>query len=300
MAMEIPQYPESRLLEISDKKLFDSVFIEKQPEISEFSFANLFLFRHAHSYKLTRLNDSIVVLGHAYEGTHFFLPPMTGNISQSLQELQTEGLTLYGADSALINKYLDKRSIDIIPDRDNFDYLYLREDLAGLPGNRFHKKKNRIKYFTSRHLFRVELYREEFLEECISLLDEWGRIHSGTENNSISLEIAAAGEALQMAAILGLQGLVVLVEGVVKAFSLGEKLNKDMSVCHFEKADPFMEGLFQFINREFSSQLFIDCRYVNREQDLGEPNIRKTKLSYHPIRMVEKFRVRLRSYNRKV
>jgi hypothetical protein len=30
---------------------------------------------------------------------------------------------------------------------------------------------------------------------------------------------------------------------------------------------------------------------VNREQDLGEPNLRESKLSYHPAELVKKFRV---------
>jgi len=89
-----------------------------------------------------------------------------------------------------------------------------------------------------------------------------------------------------------LEGVVMLVEGKVKAFTLGERLNRETSVCHFEKADPFLDGIYQFIDREFNRLLFIDCTYVNREQDLGEMNLRKTKLSYHPVELVKKFLVR--------
>jgi len=53
-----------------------------------------------------------------------------------------------------------------------------------------------------------------------------------------------------------------------------------------------MEGLSQLINREFSRMLFDDCRYINREQDLGEPGLRNAKLSYHPVELVKKFRIR--------
>jgi len=53
-----------------------------------------------------------------------------------------------------------------------------------------------------------------------------------------------------------------------------------------------MEGLSQLVNREFARLLFTECRYVNREQDLGEPGLRNSKLSYHPVELVKKFRVR--------
>jgi hypothetical protein len=79
---------------------------------------------------------------------------------------------------------------------------------------------------------------------------------------------------------------------VVRAFAIGERLNGDTAVCHFEKADHFMEGLSQLVNREFCRLLFSDCTYVNREQDLGEPGLRNAKLSYHPVELVKKYRMR--------
>jgi len=159
-----------------------------------------------------------------------------------------------------------------------------------LRGNRYHKKKNRVNYFTSRHSYTVESFSEKYLNGSMLLLDEWRRVRSGIDSPSLMMEAEASGEALQMADQLGLQGLVVLVEGEVKAFVLGEKLNDTTSLCHFEKADPFMEGLYQLIDREFCRLCFTDCTYVNREQDLGEPNLRHSKLSYHPVEMIKKFR----------
>jgi hypothetical protein len=83
------------------------------------------------------------------------------------------------------------------------------------------------------------------------------------------------------------------VNGSIAAFALGERLNRDTAVCHFEKADPFMEGLNQLINREFARLLFQECTYVNREQDLGNMGLRNAKLSYHPVDMVKKFLCRM-------
>jgi len=177
-------------------------------------------------------------------------------------------------------------------DRDSFDYLYLRQELAELPGNRYHKKKNRISYFAGKHDYRIEEYGERYLEGCLRLAEEWSRVRAGMESRSLLLEAEATREALGMADQLGLAGLVVLVAGEVKAFTLGERLNRETAVCQFEKADPFLEGLYQLINREFSRLLFTDCVYVNREQDLGEPNLRESKLSYHPVELVKKYRVR--------
>jgi hypothetical protein len=293
--MEIPPYPASRSLDMSDKPLLDEVFNRLQPRVSEFTFANLYLFRSAHAYRLTLVGEALVVLGKGYGGEDYFMPPLTGDITRVLAVLFGDGLTLYGADEAFAQSYLRGVRLDLWEDRDSFDYLYLRAELAELPGNRFHKKKNRINYFASRHSFAIEPYAGRHLAGSLALLDEWQRVHAGLESRSLALETEATREALEMARELGLQGVVVLVENAVRAFALGEKLNEATSVCHFEKADPFLEGLYQLVDREFNRLLFTDCTWVNREQDLGEQNLRESKLSYHPVELVKKVRARYNS-----
>jgi hypothetical protein len=290
--MNIPRYPDSRPLDLEDKALLDNIFSRIQPRISEFTFANLYLFRRAHEYRLTKVDKALVILARGYGGEPYFLLPPDDGVKDALNTLLSDGLTLYGADATFVGKYLKGRGAEIIADRDSFDYLYLRQELAELPGNRFHKKKNRINYFTGRHRYSIEEYGDRHLHGCLDLLAEWRRVREEIENGSVALEVDANAEALRSAASLGLQGVVALVEGSVKAFALGERLNSDTSVCHFEKADPFMEGLYQLIDREFNRLLFTDCTYVNREQDLGIINLRDSKLSYHPVELIEKYRVR--------
>ncbi|HET6420439.1 MAG TPA: phosphatidylglycerol lysyltransferase domain-containing protein [Geobacteraceae bacterium] len=291
--MDIPAYPDFRSLELGDKAFLDPLLIRLQPRISEFTFANLYLFRKAHLYRLCLVGDSPVVLGSGYGGEEYFLPPLDGDIVKALDALLGDGRLLYGADESFVERYLQGRErTEITEDRDSFDYLYLRRELAELPGNRFHKKRNRVRYFTGRHRHAVEPYSEKYLGGSLKLLEEWRRVRAGIESASLLREADASEEALSLAGLLGLQGLVVLVEGEVKAFVLGEKLNETTSVCQFEKADPFLEGLYQFADSEYCRLCFTDCEYVNREQDLGEPNLRRSKLSYHPVELVKKFRVR--------
>ncbi|MBT0662890.1 DUF2156 domain-containing protein [Geobacter pelophilus] len=286
----IPEFPVDRPLELSDKSLLDRLFTDLQPQVSELTFAGLYLFRIAHDYRLTMIDESLVILGKGYDGEPRFLPPMSGDIRGALQVLFDAGMTLYGADDAFVERYLQDEGLLVSEDRDAFDYLYLRSDLAELPGNRYHKKKNRINYFTSRHDYLVEIFRDEFIVGCLELLAEWQRVRGAEASRSSLLEVDATAEALRLAGQLGLEGVVVLADGRLRAFALGERLNTTTSVCHFEKSDPFMEGVSQLVDREFNRLLFTDCSYVNREQDLGEPGLRGAKLSYHPVGFVRKYR----------
>jgi hypothetical protein len=290
--MSIPRFPERRSLELSDKSLFDTALAELQPRISELTFAGLYLFRTAHAYKVSMIGDAVVMLGEGYDREPYFLPPLSGRAAPAVDRLLDEGFTMYGADDSFLTRLPESAKVETVEDRDNFDYLYLREELAGLPGNRFHKKKNRINYFTKKYECNIAPYEEEYLEGSLRLLDEWGRVRAGLESSSARMELEANREALVLAGALGLSGLVALVDGEVKGFVLGERLNRDTSVCQFEKADPFLDGIYQLLDREFNRLLFTDCKFVNREQDLGESNLRTSKLSYHPLELVRKYRIR--------
>ena len=289
---EIPPYPQSRPLLLADKERFDRLFDQLQPRISELTFAGLYLFRHAHSYRLTLVGDALVILGRSYDNTPFFFPPLGGDIAAALDRLFADQLPLYGADDSFVASYLTGRPCAVVADRDNADYLYRREDLAELRGQSYHKKKNRLNVFIKHYQYVVAPYGAEYRDGCRALLAAWReeRMREG-ENLSLEREAQATAEALEFAGELGLAGLVVLVGGEVKGFVMGERLNQETSVCHFEKADPQTEGLSQFLDREFNRLLFTDCIYVNREQDLGDEGLRLAKSTYHPIELITKYRV---------
>ena len=293
MSVAIPHYPSARPVELGDRALLQEQFRTLQPQVAEFSFANLFLFRHIHRYQLTIVNNSLVIAGCGYDDQPYVLPPLSGDVGETARRLLDDGRTLYGADERFVAEHLSGGRYMVLSDRDNDDYLYLTSELAELPGKRFHKKKNRISYFTTRHRYTVEPYCKDHLQSALQLLDEWGNVHGDGGSRSIGAETAAAREGLEMAGELELAGVVVLTDRGVSAFALGEKLNDSTYVCHFEKVDPFLEGVAQLVNREFSRSISADYTYLNREQDLGVSGLREAKLSYHPVRMIRKFKVRL-------
>ncbi|HBG08035.1 MAG: hypothetical protein A2075_06660 [Geobacteraceae bacterium GWC2_58_44] len=290
--MEIPRYPQTRGILLEDKPLLDRLFHDLQPRISELTFANLFLFRAVHDYRLTLVGDAVIALGRGYDGSAYFLPPFSGAIGGAARELIDAGLTLYGADDEFVERHLQGGGFGIVADRDNFDYLHLKEEMALLSGKEYHKKKNRVNYFLVRHRYQVEFYQARHLEGALALLEEWGRVRLAMTPGSVRGEMDGAAEALRLHEELGLSGVVLIVEGALKGFALGECLNRDTAVCHFEKGDLFMEGLYQLLDREFCRRLFTGCRYLNREQDLGELSLRQAKLSYRPVELVKKYRVR--------
>jgi hypothetical protein len=112
--------------------------------------------------------------------------------------------------------------------------------------------------------------------------------------SSLLGEERAIYEALINIEKLNFKGGVILIDGKVEAFALGEQLNPQTAVIHIEKANPAFDGLYQLINQEFCIHEWSTLPYINREQDLGEKGLRESKLSYHPHHMVNKYTVQLK------
>jgi len=78
----------------------------------------------------------------------------------------------------------------------------------------------------------------------------------------------------------------------VIAFTIGEPLNSDTYIVHFEKAFSDIQGAYPMINREFARHIQTlrpNIRYFNREEDLGIESLQRAKRSYYPVFMVEKY-----------
>ena len=100
--MTIPAYPDRRPIALADKPLLDGLFAVLQPQVSELTFACLYLFRQAHDYAVTMVDGSVVVFGRGYGGEPYFLPPLSGERGDVTRRLLDEGHALYGADERFL------------------------------------------------------------------------------------------------------------------------------------------------------------------------------------------------------
>ena len=88
---------------------------------------------------------------------------------------------------------------------------------------------------------------------------------------------------------MDLKAGAIKVEEKIIAFTIGSKINNETFDIHIEKADRDFEGAFALINQEFAKRLDPCFKYINREEDLGIEGLRKAKLSYYPIKLIEKY-----------
>ena len=181
---------------------------------------------------------------------------------------------------------LEGDGFSVSEDRDNFDYLYNRHDLAELSGKAYHKKRNLVNAFINSYSYEQKCLDKGTLKDALAVLDEW-RAEKGIDG-----DYAAAREALELYEELGMRGAVYYVDGKAAGYALGEPIAKArMFAVHFEKAVGAYKGIYQFLNQAFAQALPATFKYVNREQDLGDEGLRQAKMTYRPAGFVRKYRV---------
>jgi hypothetical protein len=181
---------------------------------------------------------------------------------------------------------LEQWGYSVVEDRDNFDYLYLRTDLAELSGKTYHKKRNLVNTFINSYDYEQKPLRKENVADALAVLDSW------RQTKGYDGDYAASREALELFDVLGMRGCVYYVGGAPAGWCLGEPLSKArMFAVHFEKGVEDYKGIYQFINQAFAQALPAYFKHINREQDLGDEGLRQAKMTYRPCSFVNKYRV---------
>ena len=174
-------------------------------------------------------------------------------------------------------------------DRNDYDYIYTREKLATLAGKKLHGKRNHIARFKDSGDWSYEPMTAENVEECRTMTYTWIHMREEKWNEEMNQEISVLHEAFDHMQELGLVGGVLRRDGQIVAFSIGERLNSETFVVHFEKAYPDLRGAYPMINQQFVLHECEGYAYVNREEDTGDPGLRKAKLSYYPDILLPKY-----------
>ncbi len=295
--MQIPEFPDSREVTLEDKQLFDSLFAADPPDISAYTFTNIFAWRGSYNTLVSRIGECLLV-HYNRQGTRRCLRPLGGRcarpaIEQAFQRAGEAPLEFAYLPTSVAELFRGDPRYTLDLDRDNWDYLYLASDLIDLPGRKYDAKRNFINRIKSQHQYEYVCLDHKLAAECHEFADRWCDERSCDTVEGLRRERCAVYEMLTDFAPLGLRGGAIRIDGRVVAFSLGEALNPETLVVHVEKADGSIDGLYQLINNEFCLNEAAAYAYVNREQDLGVPGLRKAKESYHPTRLVETWRLRL-------
>ncbi len=294
-------------IEITHKTLFDEYFQKFPPEISEFTFTNLFMWRNYYNFLLMEFKEHLILFSNDYLKNRknpinagssdyiYFFPPIGPHpdeiiikLFEDISNIEIHRIPEEICEKVTQNEKYNKLNLDYLEDRNNWDYIYNKEEISNLAGNKFRQNRRWLQKFLNNYDYDFQLITGNLVEKCKELQLEWCVMRACTEDESLEAEQEAIYEALNNFNTLGFSGGILCVNDKCAAYTFGEMLNERTLVIHIEKAHMEYAGSYQAITNLFLKNCCVDTLYVNREQDLGIEGLRRAKESYKPTYMVKK------------
>ncbi len=287
-------------MSLADQAIFREAEKSSVQLVGDTNFSNLFIWRSYYRPLWAQADGCLCLIARPENEEPFGLPPVGGGdrlaaLEKSAQYLRqwTDRPSFRRVPEDLAQQiegsYLP---YELVHDRDNDDYVYLRQQLCSLGGRRMHQKKNHYNYFVSHYQFECLPISDELLPDLLSVQEGWLATKQERDNLSagqFKYELESVRELLTHHRELGQWGLAIRIDGRLEAFTLGEALSQDTALVHVEKANYEIRGLYVALLSHFCRQLPEQIVYINREQDLGLEGLRQSKESLKPDHLRRKF-----------
>ena len=303
--------------------MFDNeITIDKKNELEEYlqgfeyktsglSFSSLYMWRNINEFSWQQIGDYVCIAGISHlELEHgikemFLFPPLTKTGEYEPKKLRE---TIYEAKKIFEEKgevfsirLLPLHMLDIIKeacpgemryteDRPNYDYIYKRQSLVDLSGREYHSKKNHLNYFKNNYQYEYVKLTSAMAKDAMMFINEFNKRKVIPEHEMVLLKMEEEAMMDTFNNIEKAEYLAgaIIIKDKIEAISIGGYLNKNTVTVHVEKANTDYRGLYQAINNEFCKNVSSNIKFINREEDLGIQNLRKAKLSYKPVKLLEK------------
>ncbi|MDR1918258.1 MAG: phosphatidylglycerol lysyltransferase domain-containing protein [Tannerellaceae bacterium] len=288
-----------KAITVADKEAITSFSLKSPYQNCDFSFANMCSWRFLYKSEYA-IVDHFLLIRFYIEGNErpvYMCPVGEGDITHPIRLLEEDSLA-HGHPLRILGVTPEgKEEIErafpsgfrFIPERDYFDYIYLRENLITLAGKKYQPKRNHINRFTKQYPYQYMPITPELVPECLALECKWYKANRTDDDaEELSYERRSLTFALQHAVELGLMGGAICVNRQIVAFAFGAPINHQTFGVHVEKADILYGGVYSVMNYEFARHIPECYLYITREEDLGIPGLRQAKQSYQPTILLEK------------
>jgi len=293
-------------VEMSDKETLNRLFSAVNPQISDLTFSNLIMWRHMINIHVAWFGGFACLLAIPREYPPYVYAPIgdmsgdragfAGAVWETVEFFRANGwqprfrCVPIDAAPALTGLF---EACECEEDRDFFDYVYLSDDLIKLGGKKYDGKRNHIKRFKKLDDYEYVKLTPDRIDDCIRIM--YDRCAENDcdclRGNDYACDRKPSSELLEHFSDLDCTGALIKVGNHFEAFTIGEALNRDTAVIYIEKGNTAVPGIYTYINQQFVEREWSGMTYINREEDEGVPGLRKAKLSYHPVKLIEKYTI---------
>lgn len=299
----IPNFPEFKNLEITDKVHIESMTSKYQP-YSDFNFVSMWSWNVNNKIQISKLHNNLILcftdyvtqkLFYSFLGSDRVDETVQSLIDMSLKNNLSPVLRLMPEVSV---ENIDRTRFEVVEDIDNFDYIYNVEELRDLRGGKYSKKRNDfnsfIKKFPQAEARVIFLNDPLIVEGIIGLCDKWHGLKTEKGEDFGLCDLNAITRLLDSACNLKLLTVGVFLDNKLVAFFINELLDSDYVCAHMMKADVSIDpGLYTFLIKKSAEILSShNKKYINYEQDLGIESLRIAKARLRPVYFLKKYLIR--------
>lgn len=284
-------------LALKDKNLFERFLNLTAHELSVYSFQNIYIWKGLFKIYWSLIEDSLCVFFKDEIGCFLYIPPQAKRLKPEVIKETFKIMNGFNKNKEISRiENVEEASLSFYQDLGYAcavkpgDYLCRRQDLIQLKGNKFKSKRANFNYFLKHYKFEYLVFSSRYKDGCFKLFEQW--LNTRKPKNQDPLYQGMLQDSricltrlLNNYSDLDISGRVVKIDKSIKAFTFGFELNKNTFCILFEIADLSIKGLSQFIFRRFSHDSG-NYKYINIMDDSGLENLKKVKLSYHPLKLI--------------
>ncbi len=266
----------------------------------DYTFGGIVLWTDHFNYRMAIRNNTLYILGGREDDLSipaFAMPVGDADFNESMELLRAshEPTWLSAVPEDRLHLFASLPRVEVSELGSEWsDYLYDINAMADLSGGAMKKKRNHVNRFMADHpdACLVDIDRH-IAAECRRLLHTVGHDDSPTGRSEFAAVDSMLANWSDYAPYLVGQALVV--GGAIVGFTVGETKGDTLHV-HVEKCDHTVAGANEALASMFAAEMRRRDRrllYVNRQDDAGDPGLRASKQSWHPLRLLPKFNVRI-------
>lgn len=265
-----------RNVTIKDKDLIDKF----EYICSDYHFSYLYMYSDSYKLNISDDDNSLIIYSGA-PAPSFYMP--LGDTERGIKKVveycrQNNIKPVFSKITKSYTELFSSLGFKIKEDRNSFDYIFRNSDLVAYKGKQYRKQRNNLSSLLRECTPEYSTDLSGYLGECRKFAI------SHYSNDEI---IKPTMKIMDILDLSNCKGGIVTCDGSIEAFCIYEKVSPDTVISHVELTNNEIRGVHAFMIKEMSGR--IEEEYINKEDDLGAPGLRRFKLSYNPSSMIEKY-----------
>ena len=297
-----------RKIELAVKPLIEAVLATSKRNDSTLGFANLYSLQDKYASSFCIEDDTFYLrMENRVPGVVAYFPPIGPKDSALAGVELLESAVAKGEPALLVNVSLDEsKRIEALPNassfniqgnRDYAEYLYHTDDIATYSTPELGRKRRAVRKFFTQYEDRFEVaVLDDANKDAARAFQEAWYVHNGSYRkgtHSLDLEHRRIMNDFDHYDELGLEGLVVSIDGEVAGYAYGALLPGGAFDVIVLKGDLRHQSIWSVILQEVAKSVQGRATLLNLEEDLGIAGLRENKMRFHPCALLDKFEVSL-------